>query len=1492
MNQVTSEKNQRKVWIVAKGRNKQQNSKLVVDANEQQIDNIDWNWYEDKVFYTQKISALLSEFNLIPNLCCDFQEETERNKYWTVENNTAQQGLFGIDFRPEWTLENGHTGYLRNFNGNSDIGISSIIPIINTALPFRFSGFFGTHRTIGSIEIIPIDELGVSQKPLQYNISQSRIYRGGTKLSDYAYHQWSFYLPENTVKVKLCLNLGKFYSDHTSLNSSFLFFTNLYFGVEGDSSSAYIPYSHNAFKLSTYLAESEDDIAIGLAPIPSKDYEALEVYEENEDSELEILTLSSSGNSQELLTFNEEAIEKIIVLNPHQMIALVRWSQAGTLKVIDKNNQILNAKFGSINSVLSLQQKLLKGENLILNSDFDQQLQGWHKIAESRTNFSQNTRLQDGNCAYIHSHANKETTRLRLYSNDAVMSFPLLADHHYVLSGYFGYHRCSGFMGLEWLDEDSQIISTESLSPDLHSSRGGKQLNNYDLQKSKILCPVGAKQARIFIEKSVTNPGKKDSFLFFTRLFFGLDDPDAEVYWSPVKKCLNNTSLQKALLHQEGFWSQNIVLEKPESDLSESTSISNIDSNPQNFKLLNCCLSKSESEAHDFYKLEEAITDGAGKETLKLYQKLQTKIQQSLESNQSRIDDLSILNSQKQKILDSQLWVKNWYFQRYPDTPKIDDPLEHFCLMGQAENRQPNPYFDHRFYTSNSKLQVNTNPLLHYLDIGWREGKDPSPRFSVNAYLAENPELLKTGQEPLSHLLIGGIRGIKNTPAFDLDNSRYYVIPHKTKGSKLVQDSALRGMIDFEPRDLAPQDNSFDTKCLNIHWIIPDFAPGAGGHMTIFRIIRFLELFGHEQTIWINNLEPNRTEEEAFNSIIKHFLPLRAKVKYIDLPPKKSLGQKQIPSKFEQATGDIAIATDWGSVYPSLNMNKFKTRFYFVQDYEPMFYPMGSHYLAAEATYKEDLNCICASQWLESLMHNKHQRWARSFWLAPDSTFYYPSSEDKSFNKERLRIALYARTFTSRRAVELAMLALEVLAQRGIDIHVDFFGEPLDFTEAPFTCSFHGILPIKKLGELYRHCDIGMVFSATNYSLVPQEMMACGLPVIDLDVESTNLTYEPGVVTLAKPLPRSIADAVIYLAENDDVRQKQIAKASDWVSKFTWFDSAKLVEQAFLERLQELSFQPKVPSSDATAKTKVTVVIPTYNGGSLFEKVLQRLSTQSLPWSYEVLIIDSGSTDGTVEAVKTFPQFRLHQIDKKDFGHGKTRNLGAAMAKGKYVAFLTQDALPINDTWLYDTVILLECYPQVAGVFGKHLAYPDASEYTKRDLHNHFAKYDDLPLLFNKQLKPGDYGLDEVSLQRILHFYSDNNSCFRKSVWQEFPYPDVVYGEDQLWAKHIINRGYSTAYAKNAVVYHSHDYDEQETFERSRVEAHFFNQYFGYKMINRGACSTEFILDRLNRNDIEWGKTNNLSDEEIFQKCSLNIAGIAGYMQGKKDFDSAKEMLM
>ena len=93
----------------------------------------------------------------------------------------------------------------------------------------------------------------------------------------------------------------------------------------------------------------------------------------------------------------------------------------------------------------------------------------------------------------------------------------------------------------------------------------------------------------------------------------------------------------------------------------------------------------------------------------------------------------------------------------------------------------------------------------------------------------------------------------------------------------------------------------------------------------------------------------------------------------------------------------------------------------------------------------------------------------------------------------------------------------------------------------------------------------------------------------------------------------------------------------------------------------------------------VSIVIPTKNGGHLFEKVLDAVFKQKTEYEYEVICVDSGSKDGTLDVIRKYP-CRLFQIEPSEFGHGKTRNYGASKGNGTYIIFITQDALPATDT--------------------------------------------------------------------------------------------------------------------------------------------------------------------------------------------------------------------
>lgn len=243
---------------------------------------------------------------------------------------------------------------------------------------------------------------------------------------------------------------------------------------------------------------------------------------------------------------------------------------------------------------------------------------------------------------------------------------------------------------------------------------------------------------------------------------------------------------------------------------------------------------------------------------------------------------------------------------------------------------------------------------------------------------------------------------------------------------------------------------------------------------------------------------------------------------------------------------------------------------------------------------------------------------------------------------------------------------------------------------------------------------------------------------------------------------------------------------------------------------------------------RASVVIPTKNPGTRFAGVLAAVLSQETPWPFEILVIDSGSTDGTVELCEQMEHVRLHQIAPQDFGHGKTRNLGIALTKGEMIAMITQDALPADNRWLVELVDSVSQSDDIAGAFGRHLPYPDCNPFVARDINRHFDNF-----AHNESvtwMKDADVYLRDIQYRQFLHFFSDNNACLRRSVWQRIPYPEVDFAEDQLWAKTVIEAGYKKAYANNARVFHSHNYGAWETLRRSYDESRAFAKHFSYRL--------------------------------------------------------------
>lgn len=626
------------------------------------------------------------------------------------------------------------------------------------------------------------------------------------------------------------------------------------------------------------------------------------------------------------------------------------------------------------------------------------------------------------------------------------------------------------------------------------------------------------------------------------------------------------------------------------------------------------------------------------------------------------------------------------------------------------------------------------------------------------------------------------------------------------------------------PKPLAPLFRTFNTKALDIHWILPSFGPGAGGHMTIFRIVELLERFGHRQTLWLQNAVQFKDQAEAKRRIQQWYRPISDR-----------LHVRFLPEDVRELAGDVLIATDCWTAFPAAQTTNFKERFYFIQDHEPSFHPSGEMQLIAESTYEFGFPTLCAGRWLEGLMRERGL-WARSWDLCADHKVYYPGTP-RARGDDPVRIAFYARPYTPRRAVTLGFAAFEELHRRGVRFHVELFGEANLKFDLAFPHTQHGILTPAELANLYRESDLGVVFSTTNYSLIPLEMMACNLPVVEIDAPSTRAIFKDGEVTFTKQAPYQIADSIQALIADPELQARQVRQGRAFVDCTSWETSARVIEASLLERLDEIGCTRIV--FDALAKPalhaprKATVFIPTYNAGPKFEEVLKAVTGQVCDFSYDVLIIDSGSSDETVGRACRFADrnLRVETIPNVEFQHGRTRNRGIAQSDGEYVAIITQDACPKDERWLTNLIAGFSRGPNVAGVIGRHEANPEHDIFTKRDMTELFDNLALLGPVTDREIGlPGYIYPGGRTWRMVMQFYSDNNSALWREAWKIIPYPEIDWGEDQVWADEILRAGFQKAYVNDAVVYHSHAFDLEGQTKTAFTEGRFWGHYFGYDL--------------------------------------------------------------
>jgi rhamnosyltransferase len=217
----------------------------------------------------------------------------------------------------------------------------------------------------------------------------------------------------------------------------------------------------------------------------------------------------------------------------------------------------------------------------------------------------------------------------------------------------------------------------------------------------------------------------------------------------------------------------------------------------------------------------------------------------------------------------------------------------------------------------------------------------------------------------------------------------------------------------------------------------------------------------------------------------------------------------------------------------------------------------------------------------------------------------------------------------------------------------------------------------------------------------------------------------------------------------------------------------------------------------------ISVLIPVKDGGEDLQRCLDGIGRQRVDDALEVLVVDSGSRDGSVELARSRGA-NVIEVGTAEFLHGATRNLAAGRARGETLVFTTQDAYAADERWLEALSTALGADDRVAGAYGRQIAHDDAAPPERFFL--------DFLYGVEPRVQRAD---DPAELSMRTTLFSNANSAIRRDVWERFPFSDdLFFSEDQDWARRVLLAGYSIRYEPAAAVRHSHAYTVSSAFKR------------------------------------------------------------------------------
>ena len=247
----------------------------------------------------------------------------------------------------------------------------------------------------------------------------------------------------------------------------------------------------------------------------------------------------------------------------------------------------------------------------------------------------------------------------------------------------------------------------------------------------------------------------------------------------------------------------------------------------------------------------------------------------------------------------------------------------------------------------------------------------------------------------------------------------------------------------------------------------------------------------------------------------------------------------------------------------------------------------------------------------------------------------------------------------------------------------------------------------------------------------------------------------------------------------------------------------------------------------------VSIIIPTYNGGQIFSKCLQMIGRQDYGGKIQLIIVDSGSTDGTIELAERAGAL-IKKIDRRRFHHANTRNEAVLLANFNSIVFTVQDAVPCSTSWFSDLDRSLS-ETDVAAVYIDQIPHDDANPYARFEIESISKARGGKQKI--QQIESLE-AFREMSYDKAYRAISLDNVCaiYRKELLINIPFPEVDFAEDMAWAFKNMLLGHRVLYQPDIKVKHSHNRPPEYAFNRQVI-----NSFWCAKIMNRVENDMSFL---------------------------------------------------